>query len=104
MSQVREIKCPHCGQWTMWDGKIDDRCLHCDGFLETRQFSRDVERKIRDDARREKSILIIRPEDGLLKRLGKRLLNALRWWTIIMQILFFVVVTIIIVLISILPG
>jgi len=88
----------------MWDGKIDDRCLHCDGFLETRQFSRDVERKIRDDARREKSILIIRPEDGLLKRLGKRLLNALRWWTIIMQILFFVVVTIIIVLISILPG
>jgi hypothetical protein len=88
----------------MWDGKIDDRCLHCNEFLETRQFSREVERKIRDDARREKSILIIRPEDGPLKRLGKRLLNALRWWTIIMQVLFFIVVTIIIVLISILPG
>lgn len=104
MSQVREIKCPHCGKWTLWDGGIDDRCLNCNGFLETRAFSREVERKIRDDAAREKNILIIRPGDGLLTRLGKRLLNALRWWTIIMQVTFFVVVTIIIVMISVLPA
>jgi hypothetical protein len=104
MSQVREIKCPHCGKWTLWDGGIDDRCLNCNGFLETRAFSREVEKKMRTEAAREKNILIIKPGDGPLTRLGKRLLNALRWWTIIMQVTFFVIVTIIIVMISVLPA
>ncbi|HVW98344.1 MAG TPA: hypothetical protein VHA56_20425 [Mucilaginibacter sp.] len=104
MSQVKEIKCPHCGKWTLWEGRIDDRCLYCDGFLETRQFSYEVEQRARRQAMREDDYFFVRPGDGLLKRWGKRILNTLRWWTIFMQVAFFVIVTIIIVLISLIPG
>jgi hypothetical protein len=104
MSQVREIKCPHCGEWTLWQGDIDDRCLYCGEFLESRQFSREVEKKIRNEVLKENDYFFIKPEDGPVKRLLKRVLNSLRWWAFYLQIVFFIFVTLILVLISILPG
>ncbi|MEO6632246.1 MAG: hypothetical protein ABIN13_11005 [Mucilaginibacter sp.] len=103
MSQ-REIKCPHCGKWTLWEGDVDDRCINCNGFLETHQFSRGVEWKARQEAIKESGFLYIRPGDGLVKRILKRSISYFRWFGIYLQILFFVVVTIIIVLISLIPG
>ena len=104
MSQVREIKCPHCGEWTLWAGHIDDRCLYCNSFLETRRFSREVEKKVRNEVLKENDYFAIKPGDSDLKRYTKKALNSLRWWVVYLQIAFFIFVTLLLVLISLLPG
>ncbi|MDP9076082.1 MAG: hypothetical protein M3O71_01535 [Bacteroidota bacterium] len=104
MSQVREIKCPQCGKWTLWEGDINDRCLYCNSFLESHSFSRGIEKKAREEAMRESGFLYIRPGDGPVKRALKRSISAFRWLGIYLQVAFFIVVTIIIVLISLIPG
>ncbi len=100
MSQVREIKCPHCGEWTLWAGDIDDRCLYCGEFLEPQRFSREVEKRIRKEVLKEDDYLFIKPTDGELKRTGKQFLNFIRWWAYYLQIAFFIFVTLILVLLS----
>lgn len=104
MSQIREIKCPHCGEWTLWNGDIDDRCLFCDEFLEPQRFSREVEKKINQDLLKENDYFFIKPTDGLIKRLFKRFLNQLRWFAYYVQIAFFIFVTFLLVLLSIIAG
>jgi len=104
MSQVRELKCPHCGEWTMWNGHVDDRCLNCSEFLEPQRFSREVEKKISRELIKENDYFFIRPEDGLLKRWCKGFLNTLRWWAYYVQIAFFIFVTTLLVLLSIFTG
>lgn len=69
MSQVREIRCPHCGEWTMWAGHVDDRCLYCAEFLEPKRFSKEVEKKIRNEVVKESGYFFIKPTDkGIVKR------------------------------------
>ena len=104
MSQIREIKCPHCGEWTLWNGDIDDRCLFCDEFLEPQRFSREVEKKINQDLLKENDYFFIKPTDGLIKRLCKRFLNRLRWLAYYVQIAFFIFITLLLVLLSIIAG
>ena len=104
MGQVREIKCPHCGEWTLWNGDIDDRCLYCGEFLEPQRFSREVEKKINRELIKENDYFFIKPTDGLIKRLSKSLLNQLRWWAYYVQIVFFIFVTLLLVLLSIIAG
>ena len=101
MSQVREIKCPHCGEWTMWNGLVDDRCLFCDEFLEPQRFSREVEKKISKELLKENDYFFIKPEDGPIKRWCKSFLNLVRWWAYYVQVLFFIFVTLLLVLLSI---
>jgi hypothetical protein len=104
MTQVREIKCPQCGEWTMWQGDVDDRCLFCGGFLESRRFSREVEKKVNLELKKEDDYLFVKPDDGTVKRLFKRSLNSVRWVVILFQIAFFLFVTGLLVLISLIPG
>ncbi|WP_316788879.1 hypothetical protein [Pedobacter frigoris] len=35
-----EIKCPHCKQWTEWEGKLHDRCKNCDQLIEEEKITR----------------------------------------------------------------
>jgi hypothetical protein len=104
MGQIREIKCPNCGEWTLWNGDIDDRCLYCDEFLEPQRFSREVEKKINQDLLKENDYFFIKPTDGLIKRGCKRILNRLRWLAYYVQIAFFIFVTLLLVLLSIIAG
>ena len=104
MAQVREIKCPHCGEWTLWNGGIDDRCLYCDGFLETRKLSREVEKKARRQYMADEDHFAIKPDDSDLTRWAKQLGNSFRWAFFYIEIAFFIFVTLIIVVISFLPG
>ncbi|MNL19980.1 hypothetical protein D3C87_1412080 [compost metagenome] len=30
----REIKCPHCCEWTEWQEQLHDCCKHCGGLIE----------------------------------------------------------------------
>jgi hypothetical protein len=104
MTQVREIKCPHCGEWTMWTGSVDDRCFFCDEFLEPQRFSREVEKKISKELIKENDYFFIKPTDGRIKRRVKIFLNSLRWWVYYLQILFFIFISLILLLITLLAG
>jgi len=72
---TREIKCPHCGEWTMWKGGVDDRCINCGEFLEPRRFSREVEKKINKDLKKEDDYFAIKPTDSELMRMIKSFFN-----------------------------
>lgn len=100
MSQVCEIKCPHCGEWTLWNGGIDDRCLYCGGFLEPQRFSREVEKKIVNAVRKENDYFAIKPGDGLFKQRIKHFLNSCRWAFYYMEIAFFVFITLLLLVVS----
>ncbi len=100
MTQIREIKCPHCGEWTLWNGEVDDRCLYCDEFLEPQRFSREVEKKIADEVKKENDYFAVRPADGPLMQRIKRSLNSFRWMVYYLQIAFFVFITILLLILT----
>lgn len=104
MSQVSEIKCPNCGQWTLWKDQIDDRCLYCGEFLEPQRFSREVEKKIASEVKKENDYFALKDTDGPVKRQLKLFLNSLRWGVYYLQILFFIFITMLLVLLSIIAA
>ncbi|HEY8781920.1 MAG TPA: hypothetical protein VIM16_09915 [Mucilaginibacter sp.] len=104
MSQIREIKCPNCGEWTMWNGQVDDRCLYCGGFLEPQRFSREVEKKINLELLEENDYFFIKPADSPIKRWYKHFFNSIRWLAYYVQIAFFLFVTLLLVLLSLIVG
>ena len=101
---MREIKCPHCGEWTMWRGLVDDRCLYCNGFLEPQRFPREVEEKLKRELLEENDFFFIKPDDSKFTRIIKKALNATRWTLYYMQMAFFVFISILLVLLSLLAG
>jgi hypothetical protein len=101
---VSEIKCPHCGEWTMWNGNIDDRCLNCGEFIEPQRFSREVEKKINKDLKKENDYFALKPTDGPFTREVKSLFNSLRWAAYYIQLIFFAFITLLLVLLSIIAG
>ena len=36
----QELKCPHCTEWTVWQGQLHDRCNNCKGLLEEEKIHR----------------------------------------------------------------
>lgn len=100
MSQIREIKCPHCGEWTLWKGSVDDRCLYCDEFLEPHRFSREVEKKIITEIKKENDYFALKATDGPLKHRVKLFMNSLRWSVYYLEIAFFIFITFLMVLLS----
>jgi hypothetical protein len=104
MGQVREIKCPHCGEWTLWAGHIDDRCLYCDGFLEPQKFSREVEKKVNKELLKESDYFFIKPTDGPFKREIKTFLNSFRWLVYYLQLMFFFFISLLLVVLSLFSG
>lgn len=104
MSQVREIKCPHCGEWTLWKGQVDDRCLYCDEFLESNRFSREIEKKITDEIKKESDFFALKPDDSPFKRRTKLLLNSFRWTVYYLEIAFFIFITILLILLSLMAA
>lgn len=49
----REMKCPHCKQWTEWKGMLQDRCSYCNELLELEKINRlaelEAQRKIDEE-------------------------------------------------------
>jgi hypothetical protein len=104
MSQVSEIKCPHCGEWTMWRDKVDDRCLFCGEFLEPKRFSREIEEKIITQLKKENDYFAVKPTDGPVKRQIKLFFNSVRWLVYYLQLALFGFVTLLLLLLSLLAG
>ena len=84
----------------MWNGQVDDRCLHCNEFLEPNRFSRELEEKISGEIKKENNYFSVDPGDGIFKRIIIFLLNPVRWLAYYMPMIFFLVVTLIIVIIA----
>ncbi|OCX54646.1 hypothetical protein BEL04_10490 [Mucilaginibacter sp. PPCGB 2223] len=98
MSQLSEIKCPVCAQWSNWTGKVDAKCPHCGAQLEPEHLKYEQEKKARTEQTKESSYLIIKDTDDTIVQMGKQFVNWLRWSTFfgISVIYFFVALMILV--------
>ena len=85
MSVKREIKCPHCNEWTLWRGEIYDRCLYCGEFLQNEDFTKKVENEIREQVKEENDIFFVKPSDSEFIGVSKRFLRKFRKFAVFAQ-------------------
>jgi hypothetical protein len=69
-------KCKHCGEWSEWNGKPEDTCIHCHQLLDPEasnasQVKHQIETKIKSVE--EKSFYRIRATDSLLMMAVRRI-------------------------------
>jgi endogenous inhibitor of DNA gyrase (YacG/DUF329 family) len=81
MSQVSEVKCPVCGDWSKWTGKIDDKCPHCQEYLDPRRVSYAEENRINLEKSKQNSYLVIKDDEDPIVQMFKQFIHWLRWTT-----------------------
>src|ERR1700733_7751414 len=81
MSQVSEIKCPVCGKWSEWTGKIDEKCPHCHAHLDAGRLHYAEEKRIHSENSKKNSYLVINKTDDPVMQILKQFVNWLRWGT-----------------------
>lgn len=105
MTQISEIKCPHCTQWTTWTGKIDEKCQYCHGILDPHRFSHEAEKHIKKPENPKKAHFFSpNPKDGSVKRELKSLLNSMGWIFFYSEIAFYACVIGVILILAFLAG
>jgi len=97
MSQVSEIKCPHCGQWGQWNSKIDETCAHCTAYLDPVRLSQEKERVFYEQNRKKSDFLIVKESDETIVQIFKIFMTPIRTATYYGVGLIFVVVAILLV-------
>jgi hypothetical protein len=97
MSQVSEIKCPACGKWCNWTGKIDERCPNCNSLLDPGRFRYAEEQRVSAEHIRKNSYLIIKDTDDPVVQMFKQFVNWLRWATFFgISVIYFVIAVMVI--------
>jgi hypothetical protein len=91
MSLVSEIKCPNCGKWSTWTGKVDDTCAACGKHLEPQLFLRESERKLAA-ANNKEDYFVVKESDETITQLFKIFMNPLKWGSFYVALLFFILV------------
>jgi methionyl-tRNA synthetase len=91
MSQLSEIKCPHCEHWSVWTDKVDDKCTNCGEYLEPGRLAHREQMKVAD-AQRKNYYMEIKDTDETIVQLYKILINSVRWGAYYAVMLFFVFV------------
>lgn len=81
MSQVSEIKCPSCGKWSNWTGKMDETCPHCAAQYDAARLQYAEENRMTAARIKENSYLIIKDTDDPIVQMFKQFVNWLRWAT-----------------------
>lgn len=71
--KISQKKCPHCGEWTVWQVGADDVCTHCGQLLST--HLREKEARAKRILATPTGIFPINETDGLFLKVGKRTLN-----------------------------
>jgi predicted amidophosphoribosyltransferase len=97
MSQISEIKCPVCGKWSEWTNKIDERCPHCNAYLNPTRLQYVEEQKINAEVAKKDSYFIIHDTDDPIMQMLKQFVNWLRWATFygISVIYFFIAILVV---------
>ncbi len=92
MSQVSEIKCPACGEWSKWTGKVDEKCPSCsESFNPARERYTETNR-LNAEIHRKNSYLIIKDTDDPIMHMLKQFINWLRWTTFYgISVIFFII-------------
>jgi len=98
MSQVSEIKCPVCGKWSEWTGKIDERCPHCAAHYDAGRLQYAEENRIKTEINRQNSYLIIKDTDDPVVQMGKQFVNWLRWATFYGISVIYIVIAVLVIL------
>jgi len=83
---------------------MHDRCLYCNGFLETDRFTGEVEKKIRNEVRSENDPLFINPTDTPNMRRVKIVLQFFRAWISYLQIAFFAFISLLLFILGIVAA
>ena len=81
MSQISEIKCHSCGQWSNWTSRIDEKCPHCGAYLDPGRLQYAEENRVNMERNRKNSYLVINKDDDPIVQMGKQFVNWLRWTT-----------------------
>jgi methionyl-tRNA synthetase len=87
-----EKKCPHCGEWTVWEKQPTDRCTHCNELLDPVALKAQEERAERDRIDRENDFFRVRETDNIFMVVFRRfafvlhaIFAAITWaflWTV----------------------
>ena len=81
MSQVDEIKCPACGKWCNWTGKVNEKCPNCGSLLDSEHFQYAEEKRIYAEKNQGSSYLVIKDTDDTIVQMAKQFVNWLKWTT-----------------------
>jgi hypothetical protein len=96
MSQVSEIKCPHCHEWVQWSGKVDDKCTNCNGYLEPERYRYESEKKLTEDTNKKKDFYVLRDSDETITQLFKMFVNSFRMGSYYVMLLFVIFIAVLI--------
>ena len=92
MSEVSEIKCPACGKWSNWTGKIDERCPHCNAHLDATRYKYAEEQRITAERMYKAGVLDIKDTDDPIIQMFKQFINWLLWTTFYgISVIYFVI-------------
>jgi hypothetical protein len=97
MSQISEIKCPSCGKWSEWTGKIDEKCPHCGAHFEPGRMQYAEQTKLNTEKVRKNSYLVINKTDDPIVQMFKQFVNWLRWATFFGISVIYVVIAVMVI-------
>lgn len=98
MSQISEIKCPVCGKWSEWTGKIDERCPNCGAYLDAGRLQYAEEQRITAEKDKQNSDLFLKDTQDPILLMVKQFVNWLRWTTFYgISVIFFIIALMIVV-------
>lgn len=98
MSQISERKCPTCGKWSNWTGKIDERCPHCNSHLDPTRYKYAEEQRITAERMYKAGVLDIKDTDDPIIQMFKQFINWLLWTTFYGISIIYVFIAVMIVL------
>jgi predicted RNA-binding Zn-ribbon protein involved in translation (DUF1610 family) len=104
MSQVSEIKCPHCGEWSQWTGKVDAKCVSCGQYIEPVRFVHDSEKKLAEDTNKKKDFYVLRDSDETITQLFKMFVNSFRFGSYYVMLLFVIFIAVLITIFGLLAA
>ena len=67
-------KCPHCGEWTVWNNKLNDRCTHCSELLDQRRIKEVELHHEREREHKANDLYAIRETDGPFMIVWRRIM------------------------------
>jgi len=92
MSQVSEVKCLSCGEWSKSTNKMDETCPHCHQYLNPERVHYTETNRINAELNKKNSYLVINDQDDPLVQMFKGFVNWLRWTTFYgISVMFFIV-------------
>jgi len=105
MSGVSEIKCPHCGAWAAYNGRVDAKCPSCGGYIEPHRFSREEEKRLAKPKKNRKADFFpIKKSDGAVTREVKGFVNAMGWIVFYSEVAFYTGVIAVIAILGFIAG